>query len=367
MFGIWCNNSRNPCVYLQPCLNNGTCFENISEGSGYVCQCQQAFQGIHCEVDRRPCQSFTCFERGTSMSFRVSCNRQGYWSCLFLRTGDCNVTSMSTFNCKCTLDYDGERCQSSINYCSNITCLNRGVCFSRYAHEKCLCLDRFYYGRRCEFLHKNTQILNAVSRGNPRPIHTHTFWFLSRSVSFSLGTGYLIIIVLVTFATFILLMDILKYVFGIDSVKKDRDSLSRKRRKKRPCKKRMPNIAIRFTYVPADDRQLWIAFWFPLTHSASLSLSLVVFMHVYCYYFKGTPFEGEINYASVDIHGQISEQALHEFSSTRYRQVYVRMSSRWITRSINKRAPKNCHRDVHVSNGPRRHRGQKTSASFHYF
>ena len=184
MFGIWCNSSRNPCVYLQPCLNNGTCFENITERSGYVCQCQPAFQGIDCEVDRRPCQSFSCFERGEYGISLVSCHCHMHFCSLFLETGECNATSTSSFNCKCSLDYDGERCQSLINYCSNITCLNRGVCFSRYARDRCLCLDRFYYGRRCEFLRTNTKILNAVSKGKPRSGHSYFLFSIYLSVSF---------------------------------------------------------------------------------------------------------------------------------------------------------------------------------------
>jgi len=50
---------------------------------------------------------------------------------------------------------------------------------------------------------------------------------------------------------FIVIMDILKYVFGIDPVQSDRDALRRKQKNKIKKKKQIerPKIAYRFQYV----------------------------------------------------------------------------------------------------------------------
>jgi hypothetical protein len=43
------------------------------------------------------------------------------------------------------------------------------------------------------------------------------------------GIGYIAIIALVTLAGFVIIMDILKYVFGIDPVRRERDQIRRGR------------------------------------------------------------------------------------------------------------------------------------------
>jgi len=49
---------------------------------------------------------------------------------------------------------------------------------------------------------------------------------------------------------FVVLMDILKYVFGIDPVKADRDAVKKKQMKKSKKKKvGRPKIAYRFQYI----------------------------------------------------------------------------------------------------------------------
>ena len=63
----------------------------------------------------------------------------------------------------------------------------------------------------------------------------------------SKSVAYIAIIAIVSVATFIVVMDILKYCFGIDPVEEERQRIRRKRwekRRKRP-------VIQRFTYVNA--------------------------------------------------------------------------------------------------------------------
>ncbi|CAF1639330.1 unnamed protein product, partial [Adineta ricciae] len=62
--GITCNISSTPCHIMQPCQNDGTCFDNKTNSNSYDCLCLQGFNGSMCENDHRPCQPNTCFNRG---------------------------------------------------------------------------------------------------------------------------------------------------------------------------------------------------------------------------------------------------------------------------------------------------------------
>ena len=240
MFGVWCTGSLNPCDFLQPCLNNGTCIKNSSIGSGYTCQCPQGIEGIDCELDRRVCQPTTCSRHGKLLFIIVNLD-----PFLFFQSGECNATSLSAFECTCVVEYEGDRCQSLVNFCRNVTCVNGGVCRSRYNRGTCVCNDDFYYGQYCELLKTSTNVRINLNRGDGR-----LSWSLPNRSSLCVGIGWLMIFVLSTFVSYILLMDILKYVFGIDPVEVDRDHLSQRRFKAR---RKRCSVAIRFTYVPGSD------------------------------------------------------------------------------------------------------------------
>lgn len=44
--------SVSPCL-SSPCLNDGTCVET-SDGSGYICNCAEGFEGKDCEIFKTP-------------------------------------------------------------------------------------------------------------------------------------------------------------------------------------------------------------------------------------------------------------------------------------------------------------------------
>ena len=88
----------------------------------------------------------------------------------------------------------------------------------------CHCLSGSYSGRHCEVAATRVIILKIVSK----------------------SFAYIAIIAMAVVAMFVIVMDILKYCFGIDPVEEERERI---RREKRP-KKRKPVIQ-RFTYVNA--------------------------------------------------------------------------------------------------------------------
>ncbi|CAF4027943.1 unnamed protein product, partial [Rotaria sordida] len=191
--GIRCNISNSLCKILSPCQNNGIC-ENVQTNiPSYNCSCLPGFNGTHCEFDYRPCKPHTCLYHGI-----------------------CNETSNSTFNCICNEGWQGINCESMINFCDNVTCWNKGVCRSLLSNYQCKCLGDSYYGRRCEFTSLRIKIYKIVSK----------------------SFAYVAIIAISSVAMFVIIMDILKYCFGIDPTCED---LERYRREKR-AKKRKPVI-----------------------------------------------------------------------------------------------------------------------------
>ena len=97
---------------------------------------------------------------------------------------------------------------------------------------KCICLDStFYYGSYCQFQTNALQIRKALSKS-----------FASVAITAIIVT-----------CSFVILMDILKYVFHIDPVKTERQKLHRKQEQeqqaKRTARQDVPKVAIRFQYI----------------------------------------------------------------------------------------------------------------------
>jgi hypothetical protein len=111
-----------------------------------------------------------------------------------------------------------------INLCESSPCLNKGVCHPLVGNYICNCLSGSYSGRHCEIPAKRIIILNIVSK----------------------SIAYVTIIAMVSVAVFVVVMDILKYCFGIDPVEGERERIRREKR----AKKRKPVIQ-RFIYVNA--------------------------------------------------------------------------------------------------------------------
>jgi hypothetical protein len=120
--------------------------------------------------------------------------------------------------------WQGIHCETKINSCENITCLNGGVCQPLLLDYKCECLGESFSGRYCEITDSKIQLHQILGK------------------SFT----YVAIITMISAGMFIVIMNILKYCFGIDVTRKDFKKKSH--RKKRPKKKRPP-VIMRFTYV----------------------------------------------------------------------------------------------------------------------
>lgn len=79
--------------------------------------------------------------------------------------GNCHNTSNTTFICICDPGYEGLQCEKTIDFCANVTCLNRGVCFKQHLNYTCTCVYG-YQGRHCEEGETNTVVRTYVSKSN---------------------------------------------------------------------------------------------------------------------------------------------------------------------------------------------------------
>lgn len=137
----------------------------------------------------------------------------------------------------CFVGWQGVRCELQQNPCQNVTCANMGVCRATFENYTCECLAGSYSGRHCETSSDRLARLKIVAR----------------------SLAYVAIIAMITVIMFVLIMDILKYWFGIDATKVETEEIEKEleRQRKRKVKKRKASAPVRYVYInsPEDLRQ----------------------------------------------------------------------------------------------------------------
>jgi hypothetical protein len=144
----------------------------------------------------------------------------------FLYIGTCITVTNTTFNCTCAFGWTGTHCEIKINYCANVTCQNNGVCRPLLGSYKCECLGNSFSGLHCEITAAHIVMRKAISK----------------------SFAYIAILAALIVVAFVVIMDVLKYCFGIDPT---RDELEQIQRQKRAKKAKRP-VIIRHTYVHAS-------------------------------------------------------------------------------------------------------------------
>ena len=141
---------------------------------------------------------------------------------MFRIEGMCIEPSNGSFFCSCPAGWQDKHCEKLVDLCTNVTCLHGGVCRASLLNYTCECLGESYSGRHCEVVASAIGVHQAVSRS-----------FASVAIA-----------MLTAVALFIIIMDVLKYGFGIDVAGVDpKKSKSKKQTRDR--------IGVRFIYVNA--------------------------------------------------------------------------------------------------------------------
>ncbi|CAF2683712.1 unnamed protein product [Rotaria sp. Silwood2] len=210
-----CSIPNDICQILQPCENQGICCFNETLSLPYICKCPLGYSGYNCEHDNRICKNNTCWHDGVCVEMN----------------GTVSINNQTTFKCICEHGYDGSHCELISDMCINITCQNKGICFPSHLSWTCLCLDpELYSGSYCE--HKSSSLVVKQ--------------VLSKSFA------SIAIVAIIAVFLFVIIMDILKYVFKIDPVDRERRLMELEQKKKhlnKNRKKRRKKNPIRFFYI----------------------------------------------------------------------------------------------------------------------
>ncbi len=166
---------------LLNCSYRGECSYKLI-GNQLYCNCQPGYSGLACEIISNPClKPFYC-----------------------LNNAVCSFNGNKSY-CNCTSGFYGEHCENRVDRCANQTCSGAGVCvFNETNDIRCSCF-LYYSGEFCEIQSNTIKIIKVA-------IQT---------------SGLVAIIVLCSFASFILIMDIGKFW-------QLRKGLANKKQKQRP-------------------------------------------------------------------------------------------------------------------------------------
>ena len=134
--------------------------------------------------------------------------------------------SNGSFSCLCPLGWKNKHCETLVDFCANVTCLNKGACRTSLRNYTCECLGDSYSGRHCEVVASAIGVHQAIAR----------------------SLAFVAIIALGTVVTFIVLMDVLRYGFGIDPA----PSLIHRRRRRVNREKTRSRVVTRLIYVNAS-------------------------------------------------------------------------------------------------------------------
>ena len=137
--------------------------------------------------------------------------------------GSCVATSNTSFSCICPSGWQDLHCETKINYCGNVTCLNNAVCRPLLLGYKCECLTSSFSGRYCEQKANDILIKEIVAE----------------------SLAYVAILAICIVMLFIIVLDVLKYVFQIDVVEQEHKQLKKKRVRVR----RKPPVTIKVTHT----------------------------------------------------------------------------------------------------------------------
>ena len=122
----------------------------------------------------------------------------------------------------------GTHCELKLDLCANISCKNNGICKTIDLTWKCICLDpTLYYGNYCERQTSALAVKKALTKS-----------FASVAIT-----------ALVLTCSFVIIMDVLKYLFHIDPAKEARMKRAKAKRTAPKRKSGAPKVAVRFQYV----------------------------------------------------------------------------------------------------------------------
>ena len=217
---VYCNISAALCDILQPCQNDGTCNNTNTTSLGFVCICPAGINGALCDLDDRPCQTHTCWNNG-ECAFSSSSLKCRYPFLLEARA----------------MSQEIRHSPVDVRWSGRETSVRGKWTIARMSPVR----TRVFADRWWAIIHANALVIVIrVVRCEITSRRTFLYQVAAKSLA------YIGILSLTIVAVFIVTMDLLKYGFGIDPVREEREQLREQKARRR--RRHVPVIQ-RFVYV----------------------------------------------------------------------------------------------------------------------
>ncbi|XP_070540032.1 slit homolog 2 protein-like [Ptychodera flava] len=146
----------DPCL-SQPCLHDGECINDLTEG--YICKCSNGYKGQNCDEEINECDAEPCKNGGTCVKqrkgFRCVCHQGFTGDNCDINKDDCIdhncmhnstcIDSINNYTCQCLPGYTGMYCEKDIDFCELFInpCKNGGTCVDLVDGYRCDCPDGY--------------------------------------------------------------------------------------------------------------------------------------------------------------------------------------------------------------------------------
>ena len=193
MFPFPCSIVENYCAFLNEpkCDVNGICKEERNRAT-YDCICNDCWEDDRCSTPIDLCDPNECLNNSECVmandckSFLCNCENNCHTGtyceiyqdqCLAAGEGcdECTPNSDCTdYSCNCKLCYTGPKCETIMNACEGITCLNGGRCKQSQdcLRWECVNCDPNYFGEICQW--KIDGCLDALCHNGGECVTAHS-------------------------------------------------------------------------------------------------------------------------------------------------------------------------------------------------
>ncbi|CAI2358260.1 unnamed protein product [Caenorhabditis sp. 36 PRJEB53466] len=131
----------NKCNFCSesPCKNNAQCVRNGAKG--YTCNCEPGFYGAHCESKVDACFGIPCLNNSTCFNGDHCENNVNDCEKHECKNGGTCVDLVNSYKCTCPINFTGKHCEEKLHVCNlnPSPCMKGGTCVQLNSTYSCIC------------------------------------------------------------------------------------------------------------------------------------------------------------------------------------------------------------------------------------